>query len=87
MCYPVSISIGGAVVKSSERGRKEMFYLTMHGTHLIYGYLVLGQLVKDHSDIERKPAAATTWATPSDQQQGIFYMHKLVTPIVEHWLE
>ena len=32
-------------------------------------------MVKDHSDSERKPAAAT-WATLS-----------FVTPVVEHWLE
>ena len=25
----------------SERGRKEMFYLTTHSTHFIYGYMVL----------------------------------------------
>ena len=31
-------------------------------------------MVKDHSDSERKPAA-TTWATLSEQQQGLFYMH------------
>ena len=24
----------------SERGRKEMFYLMMHSTHFIYGYMV-----------------------------------------------
>ena len=24
----------------SERGRKEMFYLTTHSTHFIYGYMV-----------------------------------------------
>ena len=30
------------------KGRKEMFYLTMHLTHFIYGYMV-----KDHSDSER----------------------------------
>ena len=28
--------------------RKEMFYLTMHSIHFIYGYMV-----KDHSDSER----------------------------------
>ena len=31
-------------------------------------------MIKDHSDSERKPAAATL-ATLSDQQQGLFYMH------------
>ena len=45
--------------------RKEMFYLTMHSTHFIYGYRASRHMVKDHSDSERKPAAAT-WATLSD---------------------
>ena len=50
----------------------------------------------DHSDRERKPAAAT-WATLSDLQQGFFYMHHptdrvahtvaFVTPVAEHWME
>ena len=26
-------------VLSDEEGRKEMFYLTMHSTHLTYGYM------------------------------------------------
>ena len=53
-------------------------------------------MVKDHSNSERKPAAAT-WATLSDQQQGFFYMHHptyriahttaIVIPDVEPWLE
>ena len=30
------------------RGRKEMFYLTTHSTHFIYGYMAL-----DHADSER----------------------------------
>ena len=29
-------------------GRKEMFYLTMHSTHFIYGYMA-SDMVKDHS--------------------------------------
>ena len=33
-------------------GRKEMFYLTIHATHFIYGYIV-SDIVKDHSDRER----------------------------------
>ena len=73
-----------------------MFYLTTHSTHLVtviwrrtYGK---GPFRKR----ERKPAAAT-WATLSDKQQGVFYMHHpidriahttaFVIPVVEHWLE
>ena len=33
-------------------GRKEMFYLTTHTTHFIFGYMV-SDMVKDHSDSER----------------------------------
>ena len=53
-------------------------------------------MVKDHSDSESKPAAAT-WATIFYLHQGFFYMHHptdwiahttaFVTPVVEHWLE
>ena len=32
------------------KDKKKMFYLTMHLTHFIYGYMV----VKDHSDSERE---------------------------------
>ena len=49
--------------------------------------------VMDHSDSERKPAAAT-WATLSDYQKRLFYMRHptirithttfFVTPVVEH---
>ena len=44
--------------------RKEMFYLTTHSTHFIYGYMA-SDMVNDRSDSERKSAAAT-WATLSN---------------------
>ena len=37
----------------SEEGRKEMFNLTTHSTHFIYGYMASDIMVKDHSDSER----------------------------------
>ena len=37
---------------SRTEGRKEMFYLTTHSTHFIYGYMA-SDMVKDHSDSER----------------------------------
>ena len=78
-------------------GRKEgnvLFNDTLNTFYLrLYG---VRHMVKDHSDSERKPAAAT-WATLFDEQQGFFYMHHptdriahttaFVTPVVEHWLE
>ena len=47
--------------RGRKEGRKEMFYLTTHSTHFIYGYMASDIImVKDHSDSERgKPAAAT----------------------------
>ena len=33
-------------------GRKEMFYLTTHSAHFIYGYMA-SDMVKDHSDSEK----------------------------------
>ena len=35
-----------------EKG-KEMFYLTTHSTHFIYGYMA-SDMVKDHSDSEKE---------------------------------
>ena len=70
----------------SQEGRKEIFYLTMHSTHFIYGYM-LSDMVEDHSENERGNLL----------QQGIFYMHHptdrithttvFVIPVMEHWLE
>ena len=33
------------------KGKKEMFYLTMHSTHFIYSYMA-SDMVKNHSDSE-----------------------------------
>ena len=38
-------------IQTSERER-EMFYLTTHSTHFIYGYMA-SDMVKDHSDSEK----------------------------------
>ena len=34
------------------RRERKMFYLTMHSTHFIYGYMA-SDMVKDHSDSEK----------------------------------
>ena len=48
MSYPIC----GMV--NLKEGRKEMFYLTTHSTHFIYGYMASDIIiVKDHSDSER----------------------------------
>ena len=40
-------------IHDSVEGRKEMFYLTTHSTHFIYGYMASDIMVNDHSDSER----------------------------------
>ena len=47
----VSAFAHGAMGRQIER-RKEMFYLTTHSTHFIYGYMAFN-IVKDHSDSEK----------------------------------
>ena len=73
-----------------------MFYLTTQLNTFNLRLYGVGHMVKDHSQREKKPAAVT-WATLSEQQQRLFYMHHetgrlahtmiFVTPVVEHWLK
>ena len=72
-----------------------MFYLTTHSKTVYLRLCGVGRTVKDHSDSERKPAAAT-WATLCDESK-VFNMHHssdriahttaFVTPVVDFWLE
>ena len=69
--------------------RKEMFYLMMHSTHFIYGYMA--------SDIWLRTILIVRKETRCSFQQWFFYMHHpkdriahttaFVTPVMEHWLE
>ena len=64
----------------------DTFYLRLYGVR---------QMVKDHSDSERRNPAAATWATLSDLVTRVLLnapSHRqdstaFVTPVVEHWLE
>ena len=47
----VIIDLQVVLLLSKERER-EMFYLTTHSTHFIYGYMA-SDMVKDHSDSEK----------------------------------
>ena len=51
--------------KQGQEGRKEMFLFNDALDTLYLQLYGIRHIVKDHSDIERKPAAAT-WATLSD---------------------
>ena len=48
----VSIPVTGGQYYILNEGRKEMFYLTTHSTHFIYGYMA-SDMVKDHSDSDK----------------------------------
>ena len=51
-----------------------MFYLTTHSTHFILRLYGVGHMVKDHSDSERKPAAAMVLLyAPSHRQDSIYH--------------
>ena len=70
----------------SHRGQREMFYLTTHSTHFIYGYMA--------SDIWLRTILIVREET---RCRHIGYYYRLtarithttafVTPVVEHWLE
>ena len=59
------ITVDTCFVNVLKEGMNEMFYLTTHSTHFIYGYMASDIImVKDHS--AREENAAATWATLSD---------------------
>ena len=72
-------------------GRKEMFYLTTHSTHFIYGYMASDIWLRTilivrketryrHIGYSFRLAARVLLYAPS-------YRQAFVTPVVEHWLE
>ena len=77
-------------------GRKEMFYLTTHSTHFIYGYMVSDiwlrtiPIVREetccrHIGYSFRLAAGVLLYAPSHRQ--IAHTTAFVKPVVEHWLE
>ena len=75
---------------------REMFYLTTHSTHFIYGYMASRHMVKDHSDSEKGNPLLPHRLLLSINSKGSFictipdritHITAFVTPVVEHWLE
>ena len=72
-------------------GRKEMFYLTMHSTHFIYGYMASDMWLRTILIVRKETCCCHIGYS------FFFYMHHptdriahttaFVTPVVEHWLE
>ena len=82
----------GTAVPNKE-GRKEMFYLTTHYTHFIYGYMSLDIWLRTILIVRKKTrcrhigysfriTARVLLYAPSHRHTTAF-----VTPVVEHWLE
>ena len=82
---------------NTKEGRKEMFYLTTHSTHFIYGYMASDIWLRTilivrketrcrHIGYSYRLTARVLLYAPSHRQDntyhGLFY-----TPVVEHWLE
>ena len=83
-------------IVQSFRGRKEIFYLTTHSTHFIYGYmasdiwLMTTQIVREETRCchmgysFRLAGRVLLYAPPHDR---IAHTTAFVTLVVEHWLE
>ena len=85
-------------LKISHRGygrkKEEMFYLTMHSTHLIYAYMASDIWLRTIEKGNPLPPYRLLFLINS---KGSFIMHHptdriahttaFVTPVVEHWLE
>ena len=61
---------GKGLIKQRERER-EMFYLTTHSTHFIYGYMA-SDMVKDHSDSEKENPLPPHGLLLSINSKGLF---------------
>ena len=85
-----------AMVGSSVSRRKEMFYLTMHSTHFIYGYMALDIWLRTILIVRKETccrhigysyrltARVLNMHHPTDR---IAHTTAFNTPVVEHWLE
>ena len=73
----------------SERGRKEMFYLTMHSKHFIYGYMVSDIwlrtiLIAREETRGRHIGYSFRLAARVHHTDRITHTTAFVTPVVEH---
>ena len=65
--------------------RKEMFYLTTHSTHFIYGYMASDIMVKGHSDSERGNPLLPHGSLFPINSKGSFIC--TIPPSLCYWLE
>ena len=84
------------ILACKQEGRKEMFYLMMHSTHFIYGYMVSDIWLRTIL-IVRKETCCRHIGYSFRLTARVIYMHHptdriahitaFVTPVVEHCLE
>ena len=81
---------------SSKEREREMFYLTTHSTHFIYGYMASDIWLRTilivrketrclHIGYSYRLTARVLLYAPSHRQDNTY--HGLCLPVVEHWLE
>ena len=70
--------------------RKEMFYLTTHSTHFIYGYMA-SDILSTIQIVRGNPLPSHGLLFPINSRgyfiDRITHTTAFVTPVVEHWLE
>ena len=79
------------------KGRKEMFYLTSHSTHFIYGYMVSDIWLRTILIVREETRCRHIGYSFRLAARVLKYVHHptdriahttaFVTPVVEHWLE
>ena len=95
-CGAVKTRLNEIARNNRERMGKEMFYLTTHSTHFIYGYMVSDIWLRTIL-IVRKETCCRHIGYSFQLTSRFFYMHHpidriahttaFVTPVVEHWLD
>ena len=65
-------------------GKREMFYLTTHSTHFIYGYMASDIWLRTILIVRKETRCRHIGYHPTDR---ITHTTAFVTPVVEHWLE
>ena len=84
------------ILQLSKEREREMFYLTTHSTHFIYGYMASDIWLRTilivrketrcrHIGYSYQLAGRVLLYAPSHRQET--HTTAFVTPVVEHWLE
>ena len=70
---PLKPALGWSRYQGRKEGRKQMFYLTTHSTHFIYGYMASDPLV---DELDTAPS--------SERKEGVVVLYPLIRPLKTH---